>query len=97
MKRLIYSESALADLRSIRNYIANDNLDAAVKMGEGFIKQCELIAKYPDIGTGVSKATDTLRMFTYRGYAIYYDNLEHSVEILRVLHPALDISQQKLR
>jgi plasmid stabilization system protein ParE len=48
MKQLIYSEKCLADLRSIRDYIARDNLQAAIELGEGFLATCELIAQQPE-------------------------------------------------
>jgi hypothetical protein len=35
-------------------------------------------------------------MFTFRGYAIYYRNLDDSVIVQRFLHPSLDHSKQSL-
>ncbi len=35
-----------------------------------------------------------LRLFTHRGYGIYYRNLDAEVMIERVLHPSLDVGRQ---
>jgi len=96
MKRLLLSENSLADLDSILDYIARDNPRAAVDFGEGFIKQCQLIGQHPDLGVCKGKPGTTQRMFTYRGYAIYYRHLEHCVRIQRLLHPSLDVRKQSL-
>ena len=96
MKSLVFTDNSLADLESIRNYIALDNPRAAIEFGEGFIKTCELIAQQPEIGVRTGKSDATQRMFTFRGYAIYYRNLDDSVNIQRFLHPSLDHSKQAL-
>jgi len=94
MKRLIYTEKALADFKSILDYIALDNPEASVKLGQGLLETCELIAQQPEIGVRKGTHGSTQRRFTHRGYAIYYRNLEHSVRIQRFLHPSLDARKQ---
>jgi len=96
MKRLIYSKNALDDFDSILEYIARDNPPAAVQFGEGFIEACELIAQQPEIGIRRGSKNSTQRMFTFRGYAIFYRNLDHVVRIQRFLHPSLDVEGQSL-
>ncbi len=97
MKRLIYTDLALVDFDNILQRISLDNPRAAVELGDGFMNTCKLIAQNPEIGVLQGKPDAPLRMFTHRGYAIYYDNLEHSVEILRFLRPSLDVHKQTLR
>ena len=96
MKRLIYSEKSLADLDSILVYISRDNPSAAVAFGEGFIETCELISQQPEIGVRRGDEGSSQRMFTFRGYAIFYRNLDDSVRIQRLLHPSLNVERQSL-
>ncbi len=96
MKRLIYSDRALVDFESILDYIAPDNPQAAIKLGEGLLEACELLAQQPEMGVRLGPSNSTQRMFTFRKYAIYYRNLENVVRIQRFLHPSLDVRKQTL-
>ncbi len=96
MKRLIYSDRALVDFESVLDHIALDNPRAAIKLGEGFLETCELLAQQPEMGVRLGTSDSTQRMFTYRKYAIYYRNLNHAVRIQRFLHPSLDVRKQTL-
>jgi toxin ParE1/3/4 len=91
MKRLLYSEFATADLKGILDYIARDKPIAARAFVDGIIDTCHLIARNPEIGTRREDLARELRLFTHRGYGIYYRNLETEVMIERVLHPSLDV------
>ena len=48
--RLDWSKSALQDLRSICDYIAIDNPDAANSVGAEIIERAEILQHFPDLG-----------------------------------------------
>jgi toxin ParE1/3/4 len=94
MKRLLYSEFATDDLKGILDYIARDKPIAARAFVDAIIGTCHLIAENPEMGMQREDLAPALRMFTHRGYGIYYRNLDTEVMIERVLHPSLDVRRQ---
>lgn len=94
MKRLFYSELARDDLMGILDYIARDKPNAPRTFVDALIERCHLIAENPEIGMRREDLAPALRLFTHRGYGIYYRNLEDDVMIERVLHPSLDAGRQ---
>ena len=94
MKRLLYSDLAIDDLKGILDYIARDKPIAATAFIDGIIDTCRLISQNPEIGMRREDLAADLRLFTHRGYGIYYRNLDTEVRIARVLHPSLDVRRQ---
>jgi len=96
MMRLIYADHALNDLEGTMDYIGRDNPAAAVRFGEGLLKTADLLEKNPELGVACHDLAKGLRVFTYRGYGLYYriDKLQQAVVLERVLHPALDVRRQ---
>ncbi len=94
MKRLIYSDRSFDDLESILDFIARDKPVAAIAFAEKLIGTCELIAKNPEIGAKQGKLGTSVRLFSYRGYGIYYRNLDDKIRIERFLHHSLDVGEQ---
>ena len=94
MKRLLYSDFATDDLKAILDFIARDKPLAARSFIDAIIETCHLIAENPEMGMRREDLAPTLRMFTHRGYGIYYRNLDTEVLIERVLHPSLDVRRQ---
>lgn len=95
MKKLVLSEKAHDDLRGILRYIARDKPHAAVAFVDKIEAQCEFLARFPDSGTLRSDLAADVRVFSYRGYGIYFRNLADRVRIERVLPPGLEISKHQ--
>src|SRR3972149_3836630 len=57
-------------------------------------QQCSLLTHFPQLGSRREDLAERLRLFTYRGYGIYYRDLSDRVRIERVLHPSLDAGTQ---
>ena len=91
--RLMYSDPALSDIEGIMDYIGQDNPSAAVRMGEGILETADLLEQNPELGAVRNDLAQGIRVFTYRGYGLYYRiDMENQTVILeRVLHPALDV------
>jgi toxin ParE1/3/4 len=94
MKRLLYSELAIHDLKGILDFIAKDNPTAARSFIDAVIATCHLISQHPEMGMLREDVAPILRVFWHQDYGIYYRNLDTELLIERVLHPSLDIRHQ---
>ena len=48
--RLVYTEEAVADLKRLRDFIAEKNPSAAAKVGADLVKRIEGIRTFPQMG-----------------------------------------------
>ncbi len=94
MKRLIYADRSFDDLDGILDFIARDKPEAAIAFAEKLIETCELIAQNPEIGESREALGASLRLFSFRGYAIYYRNLRDNIRVERFLHHSLNVARQ---
>ena len=94
MKKLVVSEKAYEDLLGILRYVARDKPQAAVKLVDSLQQQCEFLARFPQSGTAQDDLAPDLRVFSFRGYGIYFRDLPDRVRVERVLPPGLDITTQ---
>ena len=89
--KLIWSDAALADLHEICIYIAQNDAQAARRMGRGILDHVRILANFTFIGPPYPRgAQGPLREIVFRNYRIFYDVSEESgsVEILHVWHGA---------
>jgi len=91
MSRYILSPLASADLREIHDYIAEQDLDAALDAVTRLELACEKLAKMPEMGRKRRELGSTLRSLAVGHYVIFYRIIKGGVEIIRVLHGARDI------
>jgi toxin ParE1/3/4 len=94
MKQLVFSEKSLDDLEGILRFIACDKPVAASLFVERLQAQCEALAQFPEIGTRRDDLLEDLRLFSFRGYGIYYRNLADIVRIERVLRASQNVGIQ---
>jgi toxin ParE1/3/4 len=82
-------DDAVDDLQSLRNYISEDNPLAANSTAKRIIKSINLLANQPWSGR-IGRVTNT-RELVISGlpYIIPYRVKNNSIEILRVLHAAM--------
>jgi toxin ParE1/3/4 len=91
--KIIWSDEAIADLRSICSYIARDNPGAAERIGNGILDHVLILASFPYIGPPYPRgAKGPLREIVFRPYRIFYDvfEVDRRVDILHVWHGARD-------
>jgi toxin ParE1/3/4 len=89
--KVIWSDEAIADLHEICSYIARDNPEAALRLGNGILDHVRILARFPFIGpTYPSGVRGPLRQIVFRSYRIFYDVSEElrRVDILHVWHGA---------
>ena len=80
--RLEWAPLAIADRESIFDYIAPENLDAALALDELFERKAALLGTHPEAG----HVRGTREMVAHRHYVLVYDTDPERVRILRVLH-----------
>ncbi len=83
-------EDAIDDLQSLRSYISEDNPSAANSIAKRIIKAINLLASQPGIGR-IGRVINT-RELVVSGlpYLIPYRVKNNTIEILRVLHGAME-------
>lgn len=89
--QVIWSDAAIADLHDICSHLAQQNPDAAMRMGRGILDHVRILTSFPFIGPPYPRGTHgPLREIVFRPYRIFYDVSEESgrVEILHVWHGA---------
>ena len=86
--RLVYTEEAVADLKRLRDFIAEKNPSAAAKVGAELVKRIEGIRTFPRMGWGVGKAPDPeiVRDFAFGKYVVRYAVHAKVIAILRIWH-----------
>jgi toxin ParE1/3/4 len=90
---LVFSERTLNDLEGILSYISRDKPAAAIEFIGELQDQCEALCGVPGAGTLREDLAERMRLYSYRGYGIYFRDLEDKLRIERVLHGAMDVGR----
>jgi toxin ParE1/3/4 len=91
MARLTITESARADLREIRAYIAKDNPAAARRVVERLRAQARKLAATPGIGRHREDLRPELFSFPVGRHILFYRPQPGGIVLVRVLHGARDL------
>ena len=89
--RVIWTESAIEDLKEICTYISRDNQVAAEKTGRGILSHVKILETFPLIGPAYPRGSSgTIREIVHGNYRIFYEVTETAkvVHVLRVWHGA---------
>ncbi|MBM4024143.1 MAG: type II toxin-antitoxin system RelE/ParE family toxin [Planctomycetes bacterium] len=89
--QIIWSQTAVDDLRQIVEFIALDDAIAAASLAERILSRIERTAKLPFSNRTVpEKAVESIREIIWRPYRIIYqvDDQRDAIHILRVWHAA---------
>ena len=82
--QVIWTDEAIADLRQLVGFIAQDNPAAAVKLGEELIRKSMLLAAHPRLGRRLRETKrDTLREIIISPYRLIYE-IEDSTQTVRM-------------
>lgn len=82
--RIILTRLALADLRGIRDYIAQFNPAAAKELATGLVAAADSVANFPERGRPIARGRREL--LAVWPYVIRYRIARDTVVILRVRH-----------
>ena len=85
--RVIWTPEAQQDRANIWDYIASDNLSAAVRMDELFSDAAARLAEYPKLGRpGIISGTHEL--IPHESYRLVYEIEQETVWVLALVHTA---------
>ncbi|MCF7997400.1 MAG: type II toxin-antitoxin system RelE/ParE family toxin [Chromatiaceae bacterium] len=85
--RVVWTPEALQDRREIWDYIASDNIAAAIKLDERFSDAAERLADHPKLGRS-GMITGTREVFPHEHYRLVYEIDDETVWILALVHTA---------
>ena len=86
--RLIWTRRARTNRRSIREYIAKENPEAALSLDEVISSATARLTDNPSIGR-IGRVTGTRELVAHHNYILVYDLRGDTVRVLRVLHAAM--------
>jgi len=83
--KLIWTRTALENLKEIEGYIARDNPQKAIEFTDRLIDKCENLKDNPDIGRVVPELQiQQIRELIVKNYRIVYRHIGNRVQILTV-------------
>jgi addiction module RelE/StbE family toxin len=87
--KVIFSPQAIADLETAVRFIAKENPEVAVRVGNALIDRVAILENFPLLGSPYPKRPG-VRKLVSRPYIIFYRfrEQENSVDILRYWHGA---------
>ena len=87
--KIIFSPQAIADLEAVVRYIAKDNPEAAIHVGNLLVNRVTILEEFPLIGSVYPKRPG-VRKLVSQPYLIFYRvrERENIVDILRYWHGA---------
>ncbi len=81
--KLVWTKTASADRKAIREYIARDNPAAAVSLDEQFSEKARQLLDQPKLGRA-GRVAGTRELVAHRHYLLVYDLEGDWVRVLRV-------------
>lgn len=91
MSRLAIRPEAIADLESIEDHIALDDVDQALAFIERLYEAMTLLAGQPLMGRARPELGADIRSFPVGRYVIFYQPILSGIDVVRVLSGARDI------
>ncbi|WP_145610692.1 type II toxin-antitoxin system RelE/ParE family toxin [Nitrospirillum amazonense] len=85
--RLVWTRSATINRNRIREYIAQEDLVAALALDELFSKRAVLLVKHYGVGRP-GRVAGTRELVIHPNYIMIYEVIGGTVRILRLLHAA---------
>lgn len=83
----LWRPTAIADRKQITAYIAQDNPQAAIEMGDMLIEKAKQLDEHPKLGR-VGRAKGTRELVAHPNYILIYRIVGEVAEVLRVKHAA---------
>ncbi len=96
MMKLRINPLVAKDLKSIKDFIAEDNVDKALETVQEIYRQFENIQQFPYIGAELSKRVNFKTDYKYvvwEDYVVLYKVSKDAVEIYRVVNRYRDITK----
>lgn len=91
MSRYRFTIPARADLKEITRFIARNNPHKARQFKDKIRQQCNLLAKFSNMGRRRDELSPSLRSFPVEDYLIFYRPIEDGIEVVRVVSGYRDL------
>ncbi|WP_413207494.1 type II toxin-antitoxin system RelE/ParE family toxin [Rhodospirillum sp. A1_3_36] len=91
MAKAVYSRAAVADLKTIARYIAQDNPERSGSFVHEIRVRCGKRADFPMSGQSRPDIAPGMRSFAHGAYVVLYMPLEDGISVVRVIHSSRDI------
>lgn len=96
--KIEWTQPAVQDLESIRDYISRDSEYYAARFIEKIIEAVEKLEKFPMLGRPVPEIEDeNIREIFLHSYRIIYRRETNRLLVLTILHGARDLSLKKVK
>jgi toxin ParE1/3/4 len=92
--RIVWSETAIANLSEIREYIEQDQPAAARRLARRILTSVERLAKHPQLGRQGREPDTRELVVAGTPYIVPYRVRRSRLEIIAVLHAAQDRSDE---
>ena len=89
--KIIWTDSAIADLKEICDFISQDSPTAAERIGRGILGHVKILEMFPFIGPSYPRRSGgAIREIISGKYRIFYEvtNRPKAVHVLRIWHGA---------
>lgn len=93
MTRLSYLPAALADLKAITLYIAEDNPDRALTFVDELRAKAKQALERPESFPARDDLSPGLRVARHGRYLLFFHQVADEIQIVRVMHGARDLAQ----
>ena len=95
MAEVVWSESAIADLDAIAEYIARDSEYYAAAFVEKVLRAVEKLSTFPRIGRVVPEYNrEDVRELLFQSYRIIYKVETEQVAIAAIVHGSMDLTRR---
>lgn len=85
--KLVWTRPALNDRQVIREYIATDNISAAIELDALLSERATALVDHPRLGR-TGRVAGTFELVVHQNYVLIYDLAGDVIRVLRVLHVA---------
>ena len=93
-RRYVLTASARADLEQFAEFIAEDSVDAALRVLSALDEAFAKLAERPGIGHTRKDLTDRpVKFWSVYSYLVVYDPASSPLTVIAVLHGARDVAQ----
>lgn len=93
MTCLTYLPAALADLKAITLYIAEDNLDRALSFVHELQAKAQHTAERPESFPARDDLAPGLRAARHGRYLIFFQKVADEIQVVRVIHGARNLAE----
>ena len=95
---LIWSQSAVQDMKNIEDYIAQDSQKYAKIVRKEVLRAVKDLVKFPNKGRAVPEDKDEyFREILVRNYRVMYEIISDAILISAVFHVAMDITENRIK